>query len=164
MPRLIGAPRPTNTKSSSRSLVTASNARTPGHLLRTIVPVALNLLQALATTVLATLTLSRGTPGPMQDCALHTTWQGLWTTHNAEAIKAVQEALSCCGFHTVKHMAWPFPGAPGAPCAERYGRTLSCEEPWRALLQRNAGIGTGVLVTVGIVQVHRPSAAISTRS
>lgn len=44
---------------------------------------------------------------------------------DGEGIKAIQDALGCCGFASTRDMAWPFPGrGRGADaCEVRFDRT-----------------------------------------
>ncbi|GAB7335587.1 hypothetical protein MBLNU13_g07920t1 [Cladosporium sp. NU13] len=58
-------------------------------------------------TVLATLA---GTHLRASDCELREKWQGMFHAKDAQGIRAIQEALQCCGFGSTKDMAWPFPG------------------------------------------------------
>jgi len=53
------------------------------------------------------------------DCGLHEAWQGMFVSKDGEGIRAIQEALGCCGFASPRDMAWPFPGPAGA-CVARY--------------------------------------------
>ncbi|KAK1825955.1 hypothetical protein QBC39DRAFT_365568 [Podospora conica] len=138
------------------ALSRAKNASTAQKLL----PTLLQALQLILTTVLATLLASDTLPSPARDCLLETRWKGFWTAHDAESIRKVQDALSCCGFRTVKDMVWPFPhGAPGgggpgaADCVARFGRTVACREPWQRAMQDSAGWDWAVVLAVGGLQV-----------
>lgn len=116
--------------------------------------IALQALQAIVTTVLATLFFSNVVPSPIRKCILGTTWQRLFSAHDAESIRRIQDALNCCGFNTVRDRAWPFQGhePPERQCAEIYERTTPCSEPWGMALQRNSGLEFGVLLGVGLSQ------------
>lgn len=116
---------------------------------------ALQALQAVATTVLATLYVDHHVaPGDAQDCELATRWLRLFRAKDERAVRAVQDALQCCGFRSVKDMAWPFPPAAGVQrCAERFDRALACREPWAEALRRGAGAELGVVLAVGLMQV-----------
>ncbi|KAG5980522.1 hypothetical protein E4U55_003937 [Claviceps digitariae] len=114
----------------------------------------LQALQALFTTVLATLLLSHVVPSATQACLLSTIWQRLFRNHDADAIRRIQDAFHCCGFNTVQDRAWPFPDHKSARrCAETYGRDVSCAQPWMGALQRNAGLDFGIVVAVGLFQI-----------
>lgn len=115
-------------------------------------PAALQILQGILTTVLATLYALDLVPSATVGCELSTRWQHLFRTKDAQAIRAIQEALQCCGFRTVKDMAWPFPPTD-VQCPARFDRALACQGPWTAALQRNAGINFGVVLAVGVLQV-----------
>lgn len=121
---------------------------------RKFLGVTLQVLQAILTTVLATLFLSHVVPSPIRKCILSTTWQRLFSAHDAESIRRVQDALNCCGFNTVRDRAWPFPNNErSTQCYEMYGRTTPCSEPWRMALQRNAGLESGIVLIVAVSQV-----------
>jgi hypothetical protein len=56
------------------------------------------------------------------DCGLHEVWQGMFHQKDGEGIRAIQDALGCCGFASTRDMAWPFPGAgrDAGSCVARY--------------------------------------------
>ena len=58
-------------------------------------------------TAIATLA---GTYLHASECGLREKWQGMFHAKDAQGIRAIQEALKCCGFGSTKDMAWPFPG------------------------------------------------------
>lgn len=122
---------------------------------RKFLGIVLQALQAVVTTVLATLFLSNVVPSSIRKCILGNTWQRLFSAHDAESIRRIQDTLNCCGFNTVRDKAWPFEGHRPADrqCAEIYERTTPCSEPWRMALQRNSGWEFGVVLTVGVSQV-----------
>jgi len=70
-------------------------------------------------TVLATLA---GEHVRASDCGLHEVWQGMFHRKDGEGIRAIQDALRCCGFASTRDMAWPFPGSgrDAGACAARY--------------------------------------------
>ncbi|KAG6041856.1 hypothetical protein E4U41_001016 [Claviceps citrina] len=114
----------------------------------------LQAVQALATTVLATLLFSNVVPSAARTCLLSTIWQRHFRNHDADAIRRIQDAFHCCGFNTVRDRAWPFPDHQSARrCAETYGREVSCAQPWARALQRNAGLDFGIVVAVGLFQI-----------
>ncbi|KAG5939915.1 hypothetical protein E4U59_002783 [Claviceps monticola] len=115
----------------------------------------LQAVQALFTTVLATLLFSNIVPSSaVRTCLLSTIWQRMFRSHDADAIRRIQDEFNCCGFNTVYDRAWPFPDHKSAGrCAETYGRTLACVQPWTRTLQRNAGLEFGIVVAVGLFQI-----------
>ena len=46
---------------------------------------------------------------------------------DGEGIRAIQDALGCCGFASTRDMAWPFPGAGrgAGACEARFDGTAS---------------------------------------
>ncbi|KAK0639165.1 hypothetical protein B0T16DRAFT_497305 [Cercophora newfieldiana] len=140
------------------SLLRAASAKTASTL-QNLLPTLLQAIQLILTTVLATLLTSDAVPSPLRECLLETRWKQFWTSHDAESIRRIQDALNCCGFRTVKHMAWPFPsGPPGGggseeSCAVRFGRTVACREPWQSAMQGAGGWDAAVVVAVGLLQV-----------
>ncbi|KAK0751373.1 hypothetical protein B0T18DRAFT_485975 [Schizothecium vesticola] len=139
------------------SLLALSRA-TAASPIQKLLPTLLQALQLILTTILATLLASDAIPSPVRDCLLETRWKGFWTGHDADSIRRVQDALNCCGFNSMKDRAWPFPhGAPedgaGENCAEKFGRTVACREPWKRAMQGGAGLDGAVVVAVGLLQV-----------
>ncbi|KAG6003222.1 hypothetical protein E4U21_002254 [Claviceps maximensis] len=125
---------------------------------------ALQALQALFTTVLATLLFSNVVPSAVRTCLLSTIWQRLFRHHDADAIRRIQDEFHCCGFNTVRDRAWPFPDHKSAGrCADMYGREVSCAQPWLAALQRNSGFDFGIVVAVGLFQIATWLLSESTR-
>ncbi|KOS22572.1 hypothetical protein ESCO_001702 [Escovopsis weberi] len=124
-------------------------ARPHASALRRLAPAALQLLQALLATVLGTLLLQDARPGsPTARCLLEGRWQALYSAHDAPAIRAVQDALACCGFNSVRDRAFPFQGR----CDETFGRTEGCRAPWAAALRGGAGADFAVVLVVGLMQ------------
>lgn len=119
-------------------------------------PITLQVLQGIATTVLATLYAAHHLgAGDTRDCELATRWLRLFRAKDERAVRAVQDALQCCGFRSVRDMAWPFPPAAGGAqqCAVRFDRALACRGPWAAALRGAAGADLGVVLGVGVLQV-----------
>ncbi|KAL8760596.1 MAG: hypothetical protein Q9184_003228 [Pyrenodesmia sp. 2 TL-2023] len=103
-------------------------------------------------TVLATLSITQLVPSDALTCQLSERWLGLWKAHDGNAIRRIQDAHQCCGFRTVKNMAWPFDGDQGAgTCRTMYGRDRSCLGAWRRDQQVFAGLV--LLVAVGTFAV-----------
>lgn len=132
---------------------------------RRVLAIALQALQAILVTALATLFMSDMLPSAARTCLLSTTWQRLFSAHDADSIRRIQDAFACCGFNTVRDRAWPFPSQQTSrECTETYGRSTACAGPWQLALRRSAGLELGVvlavaLLQVGFVHVHSPSAA-----
>ncbi|KAK3343652.1 hypothetical protein B0T25DRAFT_521762 [Lasiosphaeria hispida] len=133
-------------------LPTLSLLTTLPRLTSTLFPWALQAAQLVLTTILSTLLLS-----PVPLCILETKWRSFWTSHDAQSIRAIQDALDCCGFRSVKDMAWPFPSKEGGDdvvaCAARFGRSEACSGPWEAALRGEMGGLAGVVLVVGVLQV-----------
>lgn len=114
-------------------------------------------MQLIVTTAIASFLASDASPSPVRDCLLEGKWKKLWTDHDGETIRAIQDALGCCGFRSVKDMAWPFPrgrpGEGGETCAVKYGRTLACREPWQQAMGSAAGGDLAVVICVGLLQI-----------
>ncbi|ATY63941.1 tetraspanin Tsp3 [Cordyceps militaris] len=114
----------------------------------------LPLAQAVMTIVLATLFFSNIPPSDARDCLLSTIWQRLFSRHDAESLRRIQDAYQCCGYNTVRDRAWPFPNHQTArTCEEMYGRTLACVRPLRAALGQASGIGFGIVLMSALVQI-----------
>lgn len=131
-----------------RSTNSAASLLNPTH------PAIIQVLQGILTTVFVTLYATHIVPGEPRACELSTLWQRLFRGKSDKAIRAIQDALECCGFRSVKDMAWPFPPADVTTCVTRFNRSLACQGPWTNALQRNAGVELGVVVAVGLMQVR----------
>ncbi|PFH59427.1 hypothetical protein XA68_12404 [Ophiocordyceps unilateralis] len=116
---------------------------------------ALQALQAILITVLATLFFSDMVPSSTaRTCLLSTTWQGFFSNHVADSIRRIQDALNCCGFNTVQDRPWPFPNhRTSRECVDTYGRDIACARPWQMALQRNSGVEFGIAFVIGLWQV-----------
>lgn len=131
-------------------------ARSPRRLLvRLAHPAVTQGLQGIITVVLATLYTTYIVPGATRDCGLSSIWERLFRSKDAQSVKSIQDAFECCGFRSVKDMAWPFPPVDIA-CAQRFERELPCQGPWTSALQRSAGVELGVVIVVAILQVRKP--------
>ncbi|KAL9025133.1 MAG: hypothetical protein Q9196_005995 [Gyalolechia fulgens] len=98
--------------------------------------------------VLATLAVSQMLPSDALTCELFQRWQSLWSAHDGDAIKRIQDAHNCCGFKTIKDRAWPFAGNKGAEtCSIMYEREQNCLPGWRRDRQIHAGLI--LLVAIG---------------
>ncbi|KAH8778639.1 tetraspanin [Diaporthe sp. PMI_573] len=128
-------------------------ARSPARLLVKLAhPAVAQGIQGILIVVLATLYTTYMVPGASRDCSLSTIWSRLFRAKDAQSVKAIQDAFECCGFRSVKDMAWPFPPVDVA-CAQRFDRALPCWGPWTSALQRSAGVELGVVVIVAILQI-----------
>lgn len=121
----------------------------------------LQILEGVVTTILATLHGADLAPGAARDCELAARWQHLFRAKDARAVRAIQDALQCCGFRSVGDMAWPFPPADVPRCAARFDRALACRGPWADALRRSAGASLGVVLAVGMLQVSRGVVGLS---
>lgn len=129
-------------------------ARSPRRLPVTLLahPAVTQGIQGILIAAFATLYTTYMVPGATRDCSLSTIWLRLFRAKDAQSIKVVQDAFECCGFRSVRDMAWPF--APvDVECAQRFDRALSCQGPWTSALQRSAGVELGVVIIVAILQV-----------
>ncbi|KAF1988992.1 hypothetical protein K402DRAFT_12228 [Aulographum hederae CBS 113979] len=83
-------------------------------------------------------------------CGLDETWRRLYSKKDSDAIRRIQDAGDCCGLHSGLDMAWPFPAKGVRPdrCLERFERTASCFEGWRAREQSVAGLMLAVVIGV----------------
>lgn len=115
-------------------------------------PAVTQALQGILIVVLATLFTAHVAPGVNRDCGLSTTWQRLFRAKDGPSVRAIQDAFECCGFRSVRDMAWPFPPVDVA-CAQRFDRALPCHGPWTGALQKSAGVELGIVVVVAVLQV-----------
>ena len=118
---------------------------------------AAQLLQLILSVILSTSFFADAVPSAVRDCLLSTTWQRMFVGKEGDAIRRIQDTFNCCGLNSVRDRAWPFAEdiskGGGVPCAERFGREVSCAGPWAATLQRSAGIDGGTATTVAVLQV-----------
>ncbi|KAF4467759.1 hypothetical protein FALBO_5354 [Fusarium albosuccineum] len=118
-----------------------------------LAPLVLQVLQALATTILATLLFEHVLPSGTMECMLDTQWMHMFRAHDATGIRRIQDALDCCGLNSVVDRAYPFPGTSPSTCAQTYGRRTACQGPWRGALQTASGLDLAVVLTVGLMQI-----------
>lgn len=119
----------------------------------TLSAVAAQIVQALLTVVLGTL-LATNLPASPGTCLLGERWQTLYSTHDAGAIRAIQDELGCCGLNSLVDRAWPFPtGGRPSTCAAAFGRTEACTRPWGRRMRAAAGVDVGGVLVVLILQV-----------
>ncbi|CAJ2511186.1 Uu.00g068110.m01.CDS01 [Anthostomella pinea] len=116
--------------------------------LQQLLPPALQIIQAVLTTIVATLAFEGFLPSQNLNCNLEGNWQQLWHEHDGRGIERIQDSFNCCGLNSVRDRAWP-----RDHCQDFYNRHSSCAAPWRATMQRNAGLEFGVAVAVGLIQL-----------
>jgi hypothetical protein len=107
--------------------------------------------QLIYETIVATLASTYILPPASLACGLDTRWQKLFSGKDENAIKAIQDALQCCGFHNPRDRAWPF-GHPST-CGEVFGRNEGCLGEWRKAEQVDAGLFVLVAVVVFAIKV-----------
>ncbi|KAF7562409.1 hypothetical protein G7046_g1715 [Stylonectria norvegica] len=128
-------------------------SRTSPSRIHQLAPLVLQTLQALITTILATLLFEGVVPSQGLDCTLDNEWMGMFRAHDANGIRRIQDTLDCCGLNSVKDRAYPFPKGAPSTCAETYGRTTACKGPWRGAMQTTMGVDFAVMLAVGLMQI-----------
>ncbi|KAH6971318.1 hypothetical protein EDB80DRAFT_101158 [Ilyonectria destructans] len=118
-----------------------------------LTPFILQTLQALVTTILATLLFEDVVSSSTLDCKLDTTWMAMFRAHDATGIRGIQDTFDCCGLNSVRDRAYPFPGTTPSTCAKTYGRTLPCRGPWKSATKATAGGMVAVLAAVSLMQI-----------
>lgn len=78
---------------------------------------------------------------PLSSCRFERRWNELFRAKEGETIRGIQDNLSCCGYRTVTHMAYPFPPRNVTSCSDATGRTKACSVPWM-----QAGASTGEML------------------
>lgn len=93
-------------------------------------------------TALATLAGTHLIPVSGLQCGLDRRWQGMFQAKDENAIRRIQDALNCCGLHSLKDRAWPFPSNQNdaSICQSLTGRSQSCFGAWRKGEQEVAGM------------------------
>jgi hypothetical protein len=101
-------------------------------------------------TVLATLAGTYILPVSGLQCGLDNRWQRMFKTKDQNAIRRIQDAFNCCGLHSVKDRAWPFPDdrKDANTCQAITRRTQSCFGLWRREEQGVAGMVLLVVIMV----------------
>lgn len=107
-------------------------------------------------TVIATLALTCITPPNDLSCHLERQWSWLFSNKNADVIRRIQDRHQCCGLHSVRDRAWPFPdrGHTAAACHEAFGRRRSCFGGWKQDEQITAGLMLSVAVVAFLIKVY----------
>jgi len=111
--------------------------------------------QLIYETIVATLALTYIIPPNSLHCGLEDKWQQLFKSKNERKIRVIQDALDCCGLHSVFDRAWPFRNDAHASgnCVELSNRSQSCFGTWRRAEQINAGLLLLVAIIIFIVKV-----------
>ncbi|KAL7933473.1 hypothetical protein V8C35DRAFT_56154 [Trichoderma chlorosporum] len=128
------------------------SARNSSHPLHRLSPTILQTLQALLTTVLATLLFEDVLPSTTTECSMENRWMNLFRAHDGEAIRLIQDTLNCCGLNSVRDRAYPFVKS-GTTCVDMYKRDQACRAPWTAALRSSTGADFGVVIAVGLLQI-----------
>lgn len=121
-----------------------------GEIQRPPLVIVANTIIFIYSTVVVTLLGTHAAPPSGLDCGLHTKWQTLFRTKDAESVRRIQDAFNCCGFINPRDMPWPFPSRDTDvhSCERTYSRTISCLKPWKAEEQHVAG---ALMAVVGMV-------------
>ena len=100
-------------------------------------------------TVIVTLSMSHMVPPNNLTCGLEQQWLRLFTAKDQNAIKRIQDSHQCCGLHSAKDKAWPFPdGNHGSDaCLNAFGRKKPCFGDWR----RDEQIVGGLMILVAVI-------------
>jgi len=117
-------------------------------------------------TVLATLAGIHLSPEGSLTCALRERWEEMFRGKDEEGIRRIQDAFECCGFRSVRDMAWPFPdkGHGSEVCAVRFERSGACVEPWKMEERKVAIMLLVVAVAVFVWQVSFMMTVLNRRS
>lgn len=104
-------------------------------------------------TVIGTLATTHIVPPSSLLCGLEERWTQLFKNKDATSIRAIQDALSCCGFRTTRDRAWPFANQHPSTCSATFNRSVSCLGAWREAEQICSGLLLLVVVLVFILTV-----------
>jgi hypothetical protein len=98
--------------------------------------------------VLLTLALIYSVPSWLLSCSLESQWAHLFHTKNADAIRAIQGSLHCCGLNSMHDRAWPFPsnGVDARECERTQGWNVRCLDGWAEQEIQMAGLVAGASV------------------
>lgn len=119
------------------------------------VTVAVCILLILETAV-ATLSGTYIAPIAGLACGLDNEWLRLFRAKDGTRIQRIQDSLDCCGLHSVKDKAYPFPSSDVSvkSCSTRYGRNASCFDGWRREERKAASVILAVTVVVALWKVR----------
>ncbi|RMD43206.1 hypothetical protein DV735_g1896, partial [Chaetothyriales sp. CBS 134920] len=122
-------------------------------------------LSTLAATAIFVLSLiyaaGAGGADDLGSCASAAQWQRLFATKNEAAVRAIQTALQCCGYNSMRDRAWPFAskGVDVRTCELTQGYHRACGQPWRRELQLAATLNAvAALANWVLVDAIRPYA------
>ncbi|KKZ68846.1 hypothetical protein EMCG_00017 [[Emmonsia] crescens] len=123
---------PMSTNLATRARSRRSDTASPGlNDIRRFMTILEQLLTIIPT-ALATFAISYFMPEDIVGCRLGNQWQSLYSHKNANAIRAIQDRLQCCGFRSTRDRGWPFPGgSEQRDCTGTFGYTQSCFAGWR---------------------------------
>jgi hypothetical protein len=129
-----------------------------GQTVRPPLVIIANAIILIYSSVVITLLGTHAAPGSNLKCGLEEGWKRMFTEKNSEAIRAIQDAFSCCGFVNAHDRAWPFPSKSNDvyACEKSFGRHQGCLGPWKREVQNVAGVLIGVVVLVFVWQVSLP--------
>ena len=98
--------------------------------------------------VLLTLALIYSVPSRLLSCSLESQWDHLFRTKNADAVRAIQGSLHCCGLNSMHDRAWPFPskGVDATECERTQGWKVRCLDGWTEQETWVAGLVAGASV------------------
>ena len=133
----------------------SANSSVKGHSSLSWSTIAIFVALTIYETVIVTLALTHMVPPSDLTCHLDRQWRQMYSNKNADGIKRIQDAHNCCGLHSVKDMAWPFPakGRPATACTDTFGRGKSCFGSWRRDEQISAGLFLFVALTTFMLKV-----------
>ena len=80
-------------------------------------------------------------------CTLDRRWLALFSSHNAAAVRAIQDAFACCGLRSTVDRAFPFQGrgTDAHACEQTYHRSVACGAVWTG----RARVVLGIWIAVG---------------
>jgi len=125
-----------------------------------------NVLILVYSTVVITLLGTHTGPTSSLLCGLNDRWQSLYRAKDGDAIGTIQDTFKCCGLHSTRDKAFPFPFGEKNDvrlCEKKFGWKQSCFESWRGAEQSMSGVLMGVVGLVVIWQVRNRFVASGSR-
>ena len=115
---------------------------------RTKIAPTITLVLIVYGTAVATLLGTHIGPADSLTCSLDERWLHLFRNKDENTIRRIQAQFQCCGLHSVRDKAWPFPsrGVSNDACANSFNRSKSCFGDWRAEEQKSAGLALLVVI------------------
>ena len=103
---------------------------------------AISYILTLTPVVLLTLALIYSIPSQLSSCSLESQWKYLFRTKNADAVRAIQGTLRCCGLNSMHDRAWPFQGngIDAKECERTQGWKVRCLDGWMEQQARTANL------------------------